>query len=81
MPIFVKILFLYLPIFGFLFFLNSVVFLFDSSFERGILRGVCPLRPEENCKIYPSNGAIWCAFVTKYFTYSFSVFLFFLKFL
>ena len=40
MPIFDKILFLYLPIFVFLFLLNRVVFLLDSSFERGNLRGV-----------------------------------------
>ena len=61
-----KILFLYLLIFVFLFLLNSVFFLFDSSFERGSLRVMCPLRPEENFKIYLSNGAIWYAFVTKY---------------
>ncbi len=38
---------------------------------------MCPLRPEENFKINPSNGEIWCAFVTKFFTCSFS--FFFLK--
>ena len=38
-----------LPIFVFLFFLNSVVFLFDSSFEGES----ASLRPEENFKIIP----------------------------
>ena len=73
-----KMLFLYLLIFVILFLKNSVVFFSDSSFERASLRGMCPLILEENFKIYPSNGAIWCAFVTKYFTCSFSFFLFFL---
>ncbi len=55
---FLIIFFYTLAHFGSLFLKTSVVFMFDESFERGSLRGMCPLRPEENFKIYLTNGAI-----------------------
>ncbi len=76
MPIFDKILFLLHAHFRVPFPKKTVLyFLFHSYFESGSPRGMCPLRPEEKFTRYPSNGAIWCAFVTKYFACSFSFFL------
>ncbi len=76
MPIFDKILFL-LAHFRVPFLLNSVVFLFDSSFEMGSLRGCASSDLKKMLKYtLNSNGAIWCAFVTKYFTW----FIFFFSF-
>ena len=43
---------------------------------KGESEGMCSRRPEENFKIYPSNGAIWCTFSLFPFLLKTSVYFF-----
>ena len=73
-------------------FLYSFSWLWVEYLLRGSLRGMCPLRSEENFEMCPSYGAFWCIFFSKFCPYSsdllnlfkyywsdFSIAIFFLK--